>query len=148
MGSGSDDWVYCHFFTITVIYNSSHIELLHDVTSLQLQSVITAHTLNSCMTSVWLISHRSLTDLNFWIFLISRMSSLLYLPRGPNVSLHVEQLIPSIVIGLSLFSGLLPSNDSFVAIRCSENGLPSRFSVMDLRSGSTFPAFSLRVTIF
>jgi hypothetical protein len=28
MGSGFDDWVYWHFFTITVNYNSSHIEFL------------------------------------------------------------------------------------------------------------------------
>jgi hypothetical protein len=28
MGSGFDDWVYWHFFTITVNCNSSHIELL------------------------------------------------------------------------------------------------------------------------
>jgi hypothetical protein len=28
MGSGFDDWVYWHFFTITVDYNSSHTELL------------------------------------------------------------------------------------------------------------------------
>jgi hypothetical protein len=32
MGSGFDDWVYLPFFTITVDYNSSHIELhLNDV---------------------------------------------------------------------------------------------------------------------
>jgi hypothetical protein len=31
MGSGFDDWVYWHFFTITLSYNSSHIELLKDV---------------------------------------------------------------------------------------------------------------------
>jgi hypothetical protein len=31
MGSGFDDWVYWHFFTITVNYKSSHIELLNDV---------------------------------------------------------------------------------------------------------------------
>jgi hypothetical protein len=32
MGSGSDDWVYWHFFAITVDYSSSHIEfLLNDV---------------------------------------------------------------------------------------------------------------------
>jgi hypothetical protein len=32
MGSGFDDWIYWHFFTITVIYNSSHIALsLNDV---------------------------------------------------------------------------------------------------------------------
>jgi hypothetical protein len=32
MGSGFDDWVLWHFFTITVDYNSSDIEaLLNDV---------------------------------------------------------------------------------------------------------------------
>jgi hypothetical protein len=31
MGSGFDDWIYWHFFTITVNYNSSHTELLNDV---------------------------------------------------------------------------------------------------------------------
>jgi hypothetical protein len=28
MGSRFDDWIYWHFFTIIVNYNSSHIELL------------------------------------------------------------------------------------------------------------------------
>jgi hypothetical protein len=28
MGSRSDDWIYWHFFTITLDYNSSDIELL------------------------------------------------------------------------------------------------------------------------
>jgi hypothetical protein len=28
MGSGIDDWVYWHLLTITVDFNSSHIELL------------------------------------------------------------------------------------------------------------------------
>jgi hypothetical protein len=28
MGSGFDDWIYWHFFTITADYNSSHTELL------------------------------------------------------------------------------------------------------------------------
>jgi hypothetical protein len=27
MGSGFDDWVYWHFFTTTVNFNSSHTEL-------------------------------------------------------------------------------------------------------------------------
>jgi hypothetical protein len=31
MGSGIDDWIYGHFFTIRVNDNSSHIELLNDV---------------------------------------------------------------------------------------------------------------------
>jgi hypothetical protein len=54
MGSGYDDWVYFHFFTIAVDYNSSHIELLlNDV----------------CLTN---LSEESLTD-----FLNSRMNCLL-----------------------------------------------------------------------
>jgi hypothetical protein len=28
MGSGFNDWIYWHFFTITINYNISHIELL------------------------------------------------------------------------------------------------------------------------
>jgi hypothetical protein len=46
MGSRFDDWIYWHFFIITVNYNSTHIELLlHDV----------------CLThTVWRISRRSL----------------------------------------------------------------------------------------
>jgi hypothetical protein len=45
MGSGPDDWIYWHFFTITVEYNSSHIELLlNDV----------------CLTNLSRISFRSL----------------------------------------------------------------------------------------
>jgi hypothetical protein len=65
MDSGFDDWVYWHFFTITVDY----IELL--------------------LNDVYLtnLPEESLTDL-----LNSRMNSLLYLPRDPNISHHVEQL--------------------------------------------------------
>jgi hypothetical protein len=44
MGSGFDDWVYWHFFTIIVNYNSSHIELLNNV----------------CLTNLY---EESLTDL-------------------------------------------------------------------------------------
>jgi hypothetical protein len=55
MGSGFDDWVYCHFLTITVYYNSSHIELLLD---------------DVCLTNFY---EESLIQLN------SRMNSLLKL---------------------------------------------------------------------
>jgi hypothetical protein len=43
MGSGLDDWTYWHFFTITVNYNRSHIELLlHDcLTNLYEESLAT-----------------------------------------------------------------------------------------------------------
>jgi hypothetical protein len=40
MGSGFGDWVYWHFFTITVDYSSSHIELLlHDVCLINLSRI-------------------------------------------------------------------------------------------------------------
>jgi hypothetical protein len=55
------------------------------------------------------------------------MNSLLYLPRDPEISHHVRQLISSVVTGVSLFSGLLPRND--------------------IRPGSTIPAFGRDVTI-
>jgi hypothetical protein len=102
MGSGFDDWIYWHFFTITDNYNSSHIEL-------------------PWTTSIWRISmNESLTNL-----LNSRMNSLLYLPRGPNVCHHVEELIVlcySVCChGNLVFNSLLPGNDSFIVIRCSGN---------------------------
>jgi hypothetical protein len=47
MGSGFDDRIYWHFFTIAVNYNSSHIELL--------------------LNDVCWICHESPTDLNLWL---------------------------------------------------------------------------------
>jgi hypothetical protein len=93
-------------------------------TSLQLQSIITAHTLKSFWTtsvwqSLWRIFEEFLTALN------SRMNSFLKLPRGPNISHHVEQLIFLCYSvcwhGNLVFSSLLPSNDSFFAIHYSGN---------------------------
>jgi hypothetical protein len=48
MGSGIDDWVYWHFFAVTINFYSSHIELVPN---------------NICMTILSLISHYSRTDL-------------------------------------------------------------------------------------
>jgi hypothetical protein len=100
MGSGFDDWAYWHFFTTTVDYNRSQIELLNDV----------------CLTD---LSEESPTLLK------ARMNSVLYLPRGPNISHRVEQLIVlcySVCChGNLVFSNLLPGNDSLVAIHCSRN---------------------------
>jgi hypothetical protein len=87
--------------TITVNYNSSHIELLHN---------------DVCLTG---LSEESLTSLNVQI------NSLLYLPRGPNISHHVTQLIAlcySVCFhGNLVFSNLLPGKDSMIAICCSRN---------------------------
>jgi hypothetical protein len=95
MGSGFNDWIYWHFFIITVNYNSSHIELL--------------------LHNVYLTN---LSRISNWSESLKLMNQL---PCGPNIRHHVEQLIASIVTGMSLFSSLLPSNDSFVAICCSGN---------------------------
>jgi hypothetical protein len=48
MGSAFDDWVFWHFFTVTVDYNSSHIELLLD---------------DVCLTNLFEESLTSLTNL-------------------------------------------------------------------------------------
>jgi hypothetical protein len=93
MGSGFDDWVDWHFFTITVNYNSSHIEiLLNDV----------------CLTNP---SEEFRTDLNLSN---SRMNYLLYLPHGPDISHHVAQLIV-------LCYSVCCQGAVFVNIRCSGN---------------------------
>jgi hypothetical protein len=103
MDSGFDDWVYCNFFTITVDYNSSHIELL--LTNLSEGSL-----------------NLSLLRIGF-----SQMHKSLpfYQPRGPNISHQVEQLIVLCCrVGCHenlVFSSLLPGNDPFVAIYCNGN---------------------------
>jgi hypothetical protein len=74
MGSGFDDWIYCHFFTITVNYNSSHIELL-----------------NICLKNLY---EESLTNLG----LISTTRIHEYLPRSLDTSHHVEQFLCSSVL--------------------------------------------------
>jgi hypothetical protein len=52
LGSGFDDWVYWHFFTIRVNYNSSHIEL-------PLNDVCLANLYEESLAALW-ISDRSL----------------------------------------------------------------------------------------
>jgi hypothetical protein len=126
MGSGSDNCVYCNFFTIKVNYNSSHIGLL----------------LNVCLTNLSQISDWNLLLLN------SRMNSLSYLPRGPNTNHQVEQLIVLSFTRecLCLAACYLATTRSLLFIAAGE-WLLSRCSVIDVRSGSTIPAFSHHVTI-
>jgi hypothetical protein len=63
MGSGFDDWIYWHFFTIAVNYNSWHIELLLN---------------NGCLTNLYVESRTNLSLL--W------MSLKLSLMLRPTVS--------------------------------------------------------------
>jgi hypothetical protein len=79
MGSGSDDYIYWHFFTIKVDYNSSHIELLlNDV----------------CLTNLSLLSES-------WTGLYSshsRMHCRLYLLGGRDRRHHVLEFVCSVVV--------------------------------------------------
>jgi hypothetical protein len=76
------------------------------------------------------------------------MNSPLYLPRGLNVSHLIEHLIPSVVTGMSLSSGPLPSNKSFIAIRCSGNVITDPFHSNGLLLRSTIPALIRHVMYF
>jgi hypothetical protein len=131
MGSGFDNWVYWHFFTITVNYKSSHIELLlNDV----------------CVTNALCRISDSCLNLSN-----SRINSLLYLPSSPNISHHVEQLIVFYYSvsshGNLFFSNLPRGNDCSLLFVVAEIWFPRRCSAMDVCSGSTIPVFS-HVTIF
>jgi hypothetical protein len=55
-GSRFDDWVYWHFFTITVDYNSSHIELLLNDVSLK----------NLSLNSDWSLLHSNARISSFY----------------------------------------------------------------------------------
>jgi hypothetical protein len=91
---GFDDWVYWRFFIIAVNYNSSHIKLFWTTSALRISHCL------ECTNRLPFLS----------------------LPRGQNISHHVEQLIllcySVCCHGNLVFSNLLP-NASFVAICCS-----------------------------
>jgi hypothetical protein len=92
MGSRFDDWVYWHFFTITLDHNSSHIELL----------------LNICLTDLYeeslmnlgLISRSALPFITFtrpgWKSLSPRVPLLFFMnPLSRNLMLiHCNAFIP------------------------------------------------------
>jgi hypothetical protein len=118
VGSRFDDWIYW-------------------TSVLQLQLIITAHTLNSFYTtSIWRISHCCLNldwslvlrILDLWIS-APRIHYLWYLLGGPHRRHHVEQLIilccsigcPVGYPGNFLWNNLLPGIDSFAVLCCNGN---------------------------
>jgi hypothetical protein len=117
-------------------------------TSLQLQSIITAHTFNS----FWMHYDSSLTNAVWRISLTAlnaRMNSLWLVPCGPAISHQLIVLCYSVRChGNLVFRNFLPGNHSFIAIRCSGNVETDRCSAMDVLSGSTIPASSRHVTIY
>jgi hypothetical protein len=118
-GSGFDDWVYWHFFTITLNYNSSHIELLlNDV----------------CLTNVvWRIRDciKCMNELPFitvtwpkykspcWAVNCSLLFCVIHC--SGNISNSSSVILLSVAMKHFMFSNLLPANDSFIAICCSGN---------------------------
>jgi hypothetical protein len=80
MGSGFDDWVYWHFFTITVDYNSSHIELL-------LNDVCLTNLFEKSLTNLGLISITRIHESTaFYIFHEARIE--VTAPKGSITVLH------------------------------------------------------------
>jgi hypothetical protein len=121
VGSEFVDWMYWHFFTTAVNYNSSHIELL--------------------LNALRLLSDESSLDL--------QMNSLLQLRRPEYKSPCRTINYPPVMLSReSVFTDLLHSNDSFVATRCSgnvitdpllSNGLPLWFHYSGFQAVLTEP---------
>jgi hypothetical protein len=107
MGYELDDWIYWHFFTITVNYNSSHIELLlNDV----------------CLTN---LSEESLKFTNELPFITATRTEY----KSPCRTLKCPLLFCVIRCSgntsnsspVCCHGNLLPGKDSFIAILCSGN---------------------------
>jgi hypothetical protein len=110
-------------------------------TSLQVHLIITAHTLNSVLTtSVWRISMRNLSLISDWC-LTPRIHECIVFYNCHADGTEVTMSNSSSVL-------LCCHRNAFVNIRCRENKcLPSRCPAMDVCSGSTIPAFSCHVTV-
>jgi hypothetical protein len=100
--SGLDDWIYWHFFAITINRNSSHIELLlNDV----------------CLTNISEESHTVL-GLIFSTRIHDCVAFYNCHAAGIEVTMSDNS---SVFTGVTLLSILLPSNDLFAAIPCNRN---------------------------
>jgi hypothetical protein len=72
------------------------------------------HTLNS-----WMPNHSTPVSRMLYDESLATQISWTELPCGPNIDDHFEQLTVRLLSRESVFSNLLPSNDSFIAIRCN-----------------------------
>jgi hypothetical protein len=147
MDSRSDDWVYWYFFTITLNYSSSHIELLLDNESLTVSPLV----LGLVSSLVPLSTTESWTQLTScgpniddrpqrFHYCVSRMR------RFGNPCIHLQAAVSF----RSLYK-LLPGDDMFAAFCCNGRG---DGNVAEQRTSPpcfydcTLPAFRRHVTIF
>jgi hypothetical protein len=144
MGSEFDDWIFWHFFTITVTYNSLHIELLLN---------------DDCLTNLY---EESFTNLRLiWLSRIREWTPFYNCQAGRIC--HHRTVNSSSLFCLIRCSGSIPNSSPVISvIRCYETSrvyqlaawlvegtcLPSRCSAMDVRPGSTIPDISRHVTIW
>jgi hypothetical protein len=154
MGSGLDDLIYWHFFTITINYNISQMmtvsDLLHSLLDYKcllfrwdwIGSDLRICHFFYCNHLEWRLSFEcQMTELS-WTKLTSRWPKY----RSPPQTVFV--ILFSCFHKMCL-SNRCPAMDYFVSICCSGNVcLASRWLAMDFCSGSTIPAFGCHVTIF
>jgi hypothetical protein len=74
MSYGFDDWVYWHFFTVTVVYNSSHIELLLNEVCLMNFYEESVTVLNARMNSLFITAREPDRDHRLLMNALSRKS--------------------------------------------------------------------------
>jgi hypothetical protein len=139
MGSGFKGWVYWHFFTVTVNYNSSHIDLL-------LSDVCLANAL-------WGISDRLIctNDLPFITATRSEYKLIVLCSSVLSVAAEKFRTIPLlfcfVVTGIMCLATCYMATTGSLLVVIAGTWFPSRCSAMDVYSGSTIPAFSRHVTI-
>jgi hypothetical protein len=78
MGYGFYDWVCSHFFTITVDYISSHIELLPNDVSMKNLSLLSESRTGLCYSRI----HESTAFYNFHAARIEQLSSVILVVTG------------------------------------------------------------------
>jgi hypothetical protein len=174
MGSGFDDWIYWHFFTITINCNSSHSQLLLNVclTNLSEESQTNISLISDGFESksgskvtLRLVVYRQSLRLAIKPFETHAMDLFLSTeslrPRTVNSSSvilcvircretcvnHVATLSYSLLQSISCLPTCYLATTRSLLFVVAGTWLPSRCSAMDFCSSSTIPAFSRHVTV-
>jgi hypothetical protein len=128
------DWVYCHFCTITVDYNRSHIELLLNDVCLENASLISDWSLLRpwSLYSTWI--HESNTFYNF------------HAARIEDNTLNSSSVVVLVATGI-LVTCYLVTILSLLYVVTGEHDFRAFAQPRTSGSGSTILAFSRHVTI-